>query len=119
MRFDVFTIVFLVDGPDASRPPAGEPDPLMDAHLAHQATLHAAGQVLAAGPFGSDDLPDVRGILIYRADETTARASSDADPAVRAGRFRYRIAEWHVPADVLTGGSGHLPSSLAEARSRD
>jgi uncharacterized protein len=44
MEFDEFTIALLVSGPTPNS------DALQDAHLAHLASLHDAGSLLAAGP---------------------------------------------------------------------
>ena len=116
MDFDVFTLALLLTGPNGERPPAGEPDPLQDAHLAHQARLHASGELLVAGPCTFEDRPEVRGMILFTVNGPSARALLDADPAIAAGRSRTEVATWRVPAEVLVSGAGILPSSMAEAR---
>jgi uncharacterized protein len=116
MEFDVFTLALLLTGQASERPPAGDPDPLQDAHLAHQARQQVSGELLAAGPCTFEERPEVRGMALYKVDGPTARALLDADPAVLAGRFRVELATWWVPARVIVSGTGTLPSSLAEVR---
>ena len=116
MEFDVFTLALLVTGPVPERPPAGEPDPLQDAHLAHQARLRVSGELLAAGPCTFQDRPEVRGMVLFTVDGPSAKALLDADPSIAAGRFRAELATWWVPSQVVVSGAGSLPSSLAEVR---
>ena len=54
-------------------------------------------------------------MILFRVDGPAARTLVDADPAVRAGRFRVELATWRVPARVLVSGVGTLPRSIEEA----
>ena len=114
MDFDRFSVVLLVDGPADTRPPAGDPDPLQDDHLAYLARLSSEGRLLAAGPCSVPGRPEVRGLSLFAVDAAAARALAEADPAVVAGRFAIEVVSWMVPAGVIAAGTGHLPRSMAE-----
>lgn len=47
MEFDKLTIALLLSGPTLNT------DAIQDAHLAHLASLHDAGELLAAGPLAT------------------------------------------------------------------
>lgn len=116
MEFDSFTVTLLVLRPDA--PELDEPAAaaLQDAHLAHLAQLHEAGHVLAAGPLlgGADEA--FRGLSILKVDPAEARRLTQADPAVRSGRFSVTVLPWMVPAGAMAFAPTRFPHSVAEAR---
>ena len=70
MEFDEFTISLLVSGLTPNS------DALQDAHLAHLASLHDAGSLLAGGPL-SDPVGELRGLSILNVpvDGPTAEGS--------------------------------------------
>ena len=66
MEFDELTISLLVSGPTPNS------DALQDAHLAHLASLHDAGSLLAAGPL-SDPAGELRGLSVLGVPGDEAR----------------------------------------------
>lgn len=115
MEFDGFTIGLLVLRDDAPDLTAAEEGALQDAHLSHLTDLHEAGHLLAAGPL-RDAEGFYRGLSIYSVGVDEARALADADPAVRAGRFRVILLPWMVPAGAMDfARSARFPRSTAEA----
>ena len=116
MDFDRLTITLLVlreDAPDQSEEEAAA---LQDAHLAHLAGLHEAGHLVAAGPLRDPD-SHYRGLSILTVGVEEARALAEADPAVKAGKFRVIVLPWMVPAGALHFSPAKFPHSIAEASS--
>ena len=111
MDFDSFTIALLVSGPTPNT------DELQDAHLAHLASLHDAGALLAAGPL-SDPAGELRGLSILGVGVEEAQALKAEDPAVRAGVFTVRVLPWQIPAGALAFTPTFFPRSLEDVRGR-
>jgi uncharacterized protein YciI len=107
MEFDEFTISLLVSGPTPNS------DALQDAHLAHLASLHDAGSLLAAGPL-SDPAGELRGLSIMNVDVDEARRLKEADEAVRAGVFTVRVMPWQVPAGALSFAPTFFPRTIRD-----
>ncbi len=60
---------------------------LQEKHLANLGRLGREGKLVAAGPSGGDG--DLRGVLVFAVEKVEeARALTDTDPAVQAGRLR-------------------------------
>jgi uncharacterized protein YciI len=115
MDFDRLTVALLVLRDDA---PALEPEAeaaLQDAHMAHLAQLHADGHLVAAGPLRGGAEEPLRGLSLLRVDPERARELTQADPAVRAGRYRVEILAWLVPAGAVSFSPTRFPRSIAEA----
>jgi len=115
MEFDQFSIALLVTPRDA--PPLSEQEEaaLQDAHMDHLARLHEAGSLLAAGPLGAGADSDYRGLSILNVPVDQARTLTEADPAVRAGRFAVIVLPWMVPAGALQFElATRFPHSVAE-----
>jgi len=110
MEFDEFTIALLVSGPTPNS------DALQDAHLAHLASLHDAGSLLAAGPL-RDPAGELRGLSILSVGVDEARRLKEADEAVRAGVFSVKVLPWMVPAGAIAFAQTRFPRSGAEATS--
>jgi uncharacterized protein YciI len=113
MQFDRFTVVLLVQRPDAPVLDEAAATALQDAHLAHLAKLHEEGYLLAAGPLGDDQF---RGLSILNVDPERARELKEADPAVQAGRFSLKVMPWMVPGGAVSFSPTRFPHSVAEAR---
>jgi uncharacterized protein len=107
MKFDEFTISLLVNGPTPNS------DALQEAHLAHLASLHDAGSLLAAGPL-SDPTGELRGLNILNVPVEEARRLKEADEAVRAGVFSVRVMPWQIPAGAMSFSPTFFPRSLRD-----
>jgi uncharacterized protein YciI len=113
MQFDRFTIALLILRPDAPQLDEAAAAALQDAHLAHLAELHEAGYLLAAGPLADEEF---RGLSILSVGPERARELTEADPAVKAGRFSIKVIPWMVPAGAMAFSRTRFPHSIAEAR---
>lgn len=113
MRFDTFSISLLVLRPDAPVLDAAAEAALQDAHLAHLASLHEAGHLLAAGPLADERY---RGLSILNVGPEDARRLKEADPAVQAGRYSVEVMTWMVPGGAMSFAPARFPHSIAEAQ---
>ena len=117
MQFDQFSLVLLVTGPRAAEIDEQQRATLQDAHLNHLATLHEAGQLIAAGPLVRGDTTGFRGASILNVGVDEARSLCEQDPAVKAGVFDLEILAWLVPAGAVRYSRTTFPHSSAEAES--
>jgi uncharacterized protein YciI len=111
MEFDQLTVALLVGGPTPNS------DALQDAHLAHLASLHDAGALLAAGPL-SDPAGELRGLSILNVGVDEARRLKEDDEAVRAGVFTVRVMPWHLPAGAVSFSRTFFPRSMRDVTGR-
>jgi uncharacterized protein YciI len=73
---------------------------LQKAHLANIVRLAGLKKLVVAGPFG--DNGTLRGIFVFKvASLDEARALTETDPAVQAGRLAIDLHPWMVPEGVL------------------
>lgn len=73
---------------------------LQKAHLANIGRLAEMKKLVVAGPFGDDGT--LRGIFVFKvATLDEARALTETDPAVQAGRLAMDLHPWLVPEGVL------------------
>ena len=107
VKFDEYTISLLISGP------APNTDALQDAHLAHLASLHDAGSLLAAGPL-SDPAGELRGLSILSVPVDEALRLKESDEAVRAGVFSVRAMPWRIPAGAMSFSRTFFPRSLRD-----
>lgn len=107
-----YFFVELVTNPNAHF----SPDTLANiqkAHLANIKHLVQQEQLLLAGPFQSGG-----GLFILNTkDEATAKALVESDPAVKAGRFTYKIRPWYTEKGLLTLEEGKPPRSSMQLKS--
>ena len=115
MEFDQFTMLVLVRPANAPDLDEAELDAIQDAHLAHLAALHDAGQLVAAGPVRGEPDEPVRGFCIFATDAETAAGLMADDPAVRAGRLDAQAKTWLVPKGAVHFTPTRFPRSAAEA----
>jgi len=73
---------------------------LQKAHMANIIRLAGMKKLVVAGPFG--DNGQLRGIFVFKVGSLDeARALTETDPAVQAGRLALDIHPWLVPEGVL------------------
>jgi hypothetical protein len=116
MRFDRWTILFLLHRSDAPRLDEATEDTVQDAHLAYLAKLHADGRLLAAGPVQGRPGTEVAGVCIFECGVEESRSLVDADPAVRAGLYRIEVVSWSVPEGTIAFLPSRFPGSTADVR---
>ncbi len=107
LQFDEFTISLLVSGPTPNNAT------LQDAHLAHLASLHESGVLLAGGPL-SDPAGRLRGLSILNVPVEEARRLKEADEAVRAGVFSVEVMPWMIPAGAVSFSRTFFPRSMKD-----
>jgi uncharacterized protein len=112
IQLDRLAIVLLTLRPDAPSTDEAARSALQDAHLAHNADLHDAGHVLAAGPLHDEVL---RGLSIWSLEPEQVRTLSSADPSVRSGRLASHVSTWMVPKGAMSFSASRFPRSTAEA----
>jgi uncharacterized protein YciI len=111
MEFEEFTITLLVSGPTPNT------DAFQNAHLAHLASLHDAGTLLAGGPL-SDPAGELRGLSILNVPVDEARRLKEADEAVRAGVFSVRAMPWRIPAGAMSFSRTFFLRSMRDVTGR-
>lgn len=113
LAFDHFSIEVLVLRADAPSLDDAAATALQDAHLSHLADLHDAGELLAAGPLRGERF---QGLGVFGVEPERARALAGRDPAVRAGKFHFRVLPWMVPGGAVAFAHTRFPRSVAEVR---
>ena len=89
-----YYIYFLNKGPNYGKGTPEEQKEIQGKHMAHLNSLGAAGKI--AGPIGTEG--PRRGVVVLKADSlAAARATGEADPAVKAGTFTVETYTWVVP----------------------
>ncbi|MGD1099318.1 MAG: YciI family protein [Thermoplasmata archaeon] len=115
MKFDRWTVVFLIRRDDAPELDEATADALQDAHLTYLEGLHADGRLLAAGPVEGPAGTTLAGICVFEGEVAEARSLLEADPAVRVGRYRIEVISWSVPGGTITFLPSRFPRSMADA----
>jgi len=97
-----YYMVFLRRGPAWTATATPESTKVSQAHMANIERLTKDGKMVVAGPFdGQSGDRALAGIFILRvASMDEAKAVSESDPAVKAGRFVYEIAPWWGPKSL-------------------
>src|SRR5713101_8224382 len=111
VQLDRFSVALLILRPDAPNLDEEAAARLQDAHMAHLADLHEAGYLLAAGPLLDEQF---RGLSILNVEPERARALTEQDPAVIAGRFSVKVMPWMVPRGAMSFSLAHFPRSVSE-----
>jgi uncharacterized protein YciI len=94
-KLDTYTIALLTT-PDAPQLDAAAATTMQSRHLAHLASLHEAGHLLAAGPL-RDPEGLLRGLAILNVEPARALALERDDPAAQAGVFAVEAVPWMLP----------------------
>ena len=93
-------LVLLKKGPAWTAEKTDTTRALQEAHMANIRKMWEEGKLLVAGPMGDDG--DVRGVFVFAAsDRAQAKAFSESDPAVAAGRLVPEIHSWWVEKRAL------------------
>jgi uncharacterized protein len=114
MEFDKLTIVLLCANPDGPKLDEATENEIQDAHMDHLASMHEAGEVLAAGPVLGVSTRQIRGLCIHAVDPDRARELHETDPAVRSGRLTVQAFTWMVPTGAVSFSRTRFPHSQAE-----
>jgi len=97
------TVVYLVllkKGPAWTAEATPETTALQEAHMANIRSLWNQKKLIVAGPLG--DNGDIRGIFLFQVGSLeAAKALTDSDPAIRAGRLVAEIHPWWVERGAL------------------
>ncbi len=93
-------LAFLTRGPAWTPEKTPASAELQKAHMANINRLAELKKLVVAGPFGDDG--QLRGIFVFRvATLAEARALTETDPAVKAGRLALELHPWQVPEGIL------------------
>jgi uncharacterized protein YciI len=97
-----YFMVFLRRGPAWTSAVTPETTKVSQGHQANIQRLTREGKMVVAGPFdGQRGERALAGIFILRvASIDEAKALTESDPAVKAGRFVYEIAPWWGPKSL-------------------
>lgn len=91
-----YVMAFLKKGPNRDQDSLTAAN-LQKAHLENIIRMAEAGQLVLAGPFM--DAGEVRGIYIFNVTTVEeARALTETDPAVKAGRLAMELHPWYGSA---------------------
>ena len=86
-------MALLKRGPNWSPPPANNPAPIFQQHVAYVQSLLESGRAVIAGTIQDD--PELAGIYIFRAKTAEeAKSWAMADPGVAAGHFTAEMHPW-------------------------
>jgi len=99
LKLTTVYLAFLVRGPFQPPTPEAAAE-LQKAHLANINKLAEMKKLVVAGPFGDDGY--LRGIFVFKvATLEEAKALTETDPAVKAGRLVLDLHPWQVPEGSL------------------
>jgi uncharacterized protein YciI len=94
-----YVMAFLKRGPNRSQDSV-EAAAMQRAHMDNINRMAEEGQLLLAGPF-FDDGP-LRGIYVFDVETVEeARALTETDPAIEAGRLEMELHPWYGPAALM------------------
>ena len=109
-----YYIVFLKRGPAWSPDTTPEVRAVLEGHMANIQRLWHEKKLVVAGPIS--DSGDIRGIFIFQAGSVEeARAMTETDPAIKAGRFVAEIHPWWVEKGVFPDAGTYCTSRIPAA----
>jgi uncharacterized protein len=86
-------------GPNAGTGDQAERERIQEGHMANIRKMAATGKLIVAGPF--EDNGDLRGIFIFQGVTVEeAKAMTDDDPAIKAGRLVVELHPWFAAAGL-------------------
>jgi uncharacterized protein YciI len=94
VELEAYAFVLLRRPAGAPPYPDAELGRIQEEHLAHLATLAAAGKLVGAGPFSDQPDESLRGLCFFATSVEEARGLIARDPAVRAGRLEATVMTW-------------------------
>ena len=95
----VYVMAFLKKGPNRSQD-STEAERLQAAHMANIRRMAEEGSLVLAGPFMDDG--ELRGIYVFNVSTVdSARALTETDPAVKAGRLAMELHPWYGSAALM------------------
>ena len=95
----VYVMAFLKKGPNRSQD-STEAARLQAAHMENIQRMAKEGTLVMAGPFMDDG--EFRGIYIFNVSTVdSARALTETDPAVKAGRLAMELHPWYGSAALM------------------
>jgi uncharacterized protein YciI len=110
-----YYLAFLRRGAKWTPASTPETEQIQKAHMAHIGEMARAGHLVAAGPFG--DNGELRGVFIFQVETMEqAKALTEADPAVKAGRLRMEIHQWMGPKGI---GAKYAEEKKKNPQSKD
>jgi len=93
-KMRIYYMVFLKRGPAWTPEKTEESAKIQAGHMAHISAMAESGKLLLAGPF--TDNTELRGVFVFKVGSLEeAKALTDADPAVQAGRLIMEIHPWY------------------------
>jgi len=94
-----YYVGFLYRGEKWTPEETPETKKLQEAHMANIQRMGAEGKLVVAGPF--TDGGDLRGLYVFRAASAEeAKALVESDPAVKAGRLRFKLHPWYAAKNI-------------------
>ena len=91
-----YYVGLIYHGPTWTQDTSPEVKKLQEEHLLNLQALARDGKLVLAGPI--TDSGELRGLFVFRTkDLEEARALTDNDPAVKAGRLRVELHPWYGP----------------------
>lgn len=100
-----YIVAYLKRGPNRNQDSATA-EALQKAHLENIMRMADEGKLVVAGPFMDDG--DVRGIYIFNvATIEEAKALTETDPAIQAGRLEMELHPWYGSAALMLVNNLH------------
>ena len=101
-----YVIAMLKKGPNRDQTPEQAAE-IQRAHMDNIGRMAQAGQLVLAGPFMPND-DGLQGIYIFNVDSVEkAKALTETDPAVKAGRLVMELYPWYGSAALMLVNKEH------------
>lgn len=96
----MYVMAFLKKGPNRDHS-AEDAKIIQQAHMANIKRMATSGDLVLAGPFGSNDL-EMQGIYIFNVTTVEeAQTLTASDPAIQAGRLIMELIPWYGSAALM------------------